>query len=561
MNHKSGRAPLYHDADARKRIAHLCDAHSFIEWLPPSDHLTSPHLIALNVPVEFDDGVVIGSGRISGKEVFCAAQQGGFIGGAVGEVHGAKITGLLERAGSGKPVPPRGSPGDTPAGKPAACIFLIDSGGVRLHEANAGLIAVSEMLRALLDLRSEGVPCIALVGGKEGAFGGMGIFAKCCDYVVMSENGRLGMSGPGVIEDVMGVEEFDAGDRAMIWRTYGGKHRYLLRECDDFVEDSVDAFRGAAITRMGTPRPITCEGLMQEQRELEKRWSAFGMCRDAVELWRMLGVERPEEVQSLPSEEFLHAAAVRDQGFPDTAALKETSAKPMKPPGILGLLFPRGNECVVRKNVITGHAHVGGETVSVIGTTNHATIDIGMCLRLADHVLDTVESHPGRPMVMLVDCAGQELSRRAELLGINGYFAHLIKCLHLARRRGHHLISIVYGKAISGAFLSFGLIADQIYGLPGAEVGVMKLSAMSRVTRIPERRLRQLGETSPVFAPGIENFMRLGGIREIWQEGDLAEKVAAALKVAERADTRRELGYERKGRLLAHVVAERVKSA
>ncbi|MCX6356393.1 MAG: biotin-independent malonate decarboxylase subunit gamma [Candidatus Aureabacteria bacterium] len=235
--------------------------------------------------------------------------------------------------------------------------------------------------------------------------------------------------------------------------------------------------------------------------------------------------------------------------------------KEARSPAILARLFPAGHRCEVRRGVITGRAVCAGREIAVIGTTNHTTIDIPMSLRLSAHVLATVESAPGMPIVMLVDCAGQQLSREAELLGINGYFAHLLKCLHHARASGHHLVSVVYGKALSGAFLSFGLMGDQVYGITGSEVGVMKLSAMARVTKISERQLRRLGETSAVFAPGMENFMRLGGNQEIWTaEGEVEDRLAAALRVADRDDRRRALGAERGGRTLARMVAEKVKA-
>lgn len=226
---------------------------------------------------------------------------------------------------------------------------------------------------------------------------------------------------------------------------------------------------------------------------------------------------------------------------------------------ILSRLFPGGHRCAVEGGVVTGYATAGNGGVSVIGTAAHAAIDIPMSLRLASHVLETVESRPGMPIVMLVDSAGQVLSKEAEMLGINGCFAHLLKCLHLARQRGHHLVSIVYGEAISGAFLSFGLMGDQIYGLFSAEVHVMKLSAMAVITKIPEERLERLSRTAPVFAPGIENFKRLGGIDELWPDGELAERLAGALSVSDRTDRRRELGEARGGRLLARVVAELVR--
>ena len=67
---------------------------------------------------------------------------------------------------------------------------------------------------------------------------------------VVSEHGRIGVSGPEVIETNMGVEEFDARDRALIWRTMGGKHRYLIGGADVFVDDSASAFREAAIAAL-----------------------------------------------------------------------------------------------------------------------------------------------------------------------------------------------------------------------------------------------------------------------------------------------------------------------
>ena len=60
---------------------------------------------------------------------------------------------------------------------------------------------------------------------------------------------------------------------------------------------------------------------------------------------------------------------------------------------------------------------------------------------------------PPRPMVLLVDTSGQALSRHEELIGINGYLAHVAACVDLARRSGFPSLSLVYGEAVSGGFL------------------------------------------------------------------------------------------------------------
>lgn len=275
---------------ARQRITGLLDSGSFVEILPPSERHFSPHLPVLGQPVAFDDGVVIGEGRLGGALVLIASQEPAFMGGSVGEVHGAKITGLLERAVERRP---------------SAVLLLLDTGGVRLHEANAGLIAISEIQRAIFEARLADIPVIVLIGGSNGCYGGLGIVAKCCDYVIISEEGRLSVSGPEVIEAAHGVEEFDARDRALVWRTMGGKHRYLLGDADEIVSDDITAFRNAALNRLELCRPLSLESMEHEQALLEHRLTHFSDCTDAVEIWAALGIENTAAVPLMDISAFL----------------------------------------------------------------------------------------------------------------------------------------------------------------------------------------------------------------------------------------------------------------
>ena len=294
-----GRGHSYYESNARKRIAKLLDDATFQELLGPAERLTSPHLEPLGQPCSFDDGVIIGSGRLNGLPILVASQEGAFMGGAVGEVHGAKLTGLLERA---------------VLEKPAAVLLLLESGGVRLHEANAGLIAISEIIRALLLTRDAGIPVIGLIGGANGCFGGMGIVARCCDSLIINEEGRLGLSGPDVIETTMGVEEFDASDRALVWRTFGGKHRYLLGEVQALVEDDIAAFRTAVIDTIKKAQPLSLASLQQEHAELSRRLVDYGDCQDGAEVWSEMGIDEPKNLPLLDIQSFLQAVANRNQG-------------------------------------------------------------------------------------------------------------------------------------------------------------------------------------------------------------------------------------------------------
>ncbi|WP_266103545.1 biotin-independent malonate decarboxylase subunit beta [Xanthomonas campestris] len=290
----------YYEADARERIDGLLDAGSFSEFVGPRRRLVSPHLAQLDVPGAFDDGVIVGQGTLQGRNVLIAAQQGAFMGGGVGEVHGAKLTGLLERAS---------------ATRPDAVLLLLDTGGVRLHEANAGLIAISEVMRATLDTRAAGIPVLALIGSGNGAFGGMGIVARCCSAVIMSEEGRLSLSGPDVIETVRGVEEFDARDRALVWRVTGGKHRYLLGEARTLVADRIAAFADAAASTLDTlsepDGDAALQALERAHQHLCARIDAYGDCRDGPEIWTRQGIANAQRLPLLDTDAFLAVTADR----------------------------------------------------------------------------------------------------------------------------------------------------------------------------------------------------------------------------------------------------------
>jgi malonate decarboxylase gamma subunit len=110
--------------------------------------------------------------------------------------------------------------------------------------------------------------------------------------------------------------------------------------------------------------------------------------------------------------------------------------------------------------LLHGSAELDGRMLAVVGTTDHAAIGVELALAQARLVLQTVREHPGRPIVLLVDTQGQRLRHRDELLGINRYMAHLGCCIELARRRGHRVIGLVYDQALSGGFITSGLIAD-----------------------------------------------------------------------------------------------------
>ena len=283
----------WYEASARARVRLLLDAGSFQEFIGPEMREASPHLRVFDLPEQFDDGILVGRGSIGGSPVFVAAQEGRFMGGAFGEVHGAKLTGLLRAARDVKSIP---------------VLILFDTGGVRLQEANAGELAIAEIMRAVIEARTAGVKVIGLIGGRSGCYGGGGLIAGCCSALAVSEQGRIGVSGPEVIETNRGVEEFDAKDRALVWRTMGGKHRRLLGAADVFADDTVEGFRDAALELLGLVGTFDLDRLKAEQVRLADRLRSFGACEDAVDIWTAAGIAHAETIPELPAAQFIALA-------------------------------------------------------------------------------------------------------------------------------------------------------------------------------------------------------------------------------------------------------------
>lgn len=279
----------FYEKTARARIQAVVDTQSFNEILKPTEVEVSPHLSALDIPGSFDDGVIIGTARLNGTPVHIMAQEGQFMGGAVGEIHGAKIVGLLHKAIQDQAQ---------------AVLFFVDSGGVRLHEANAGLIAISEIMRAMLQVRNAGIPIITVIGGTCGAFGGMGISACLSSTIIMTEEGRLALSGPEVIETVKGVEEFESKDRALVWRVTGGKHRYLLNHVQALVEDDIADIRDAILTHLDAKvASLDLEQLLQQQQQLEQQYQNWFGKNDGLQIWHEMGISQPEKIPMLSAHE------------------------------------------------------------------------------------------------------------------------------------------------------------------------------------------------------------------------------------------------------------------
>jgi malonate decarboxylase beta subunit len=223
------------ELNARARAQSLMDSGSWSELVGPFDRIESPWLPLQGVAPQSDDGCVVLKGMIAGKAAVVIALEGGFQAGSMGEVSGAKMTAALDLATM-----------DSQNGKTTAAVLLLETGGVRLQEANLGLNAVAEVMASILALRQH-APVITVIAGTVGCFGGMALAAELSSYIVMTPEARLGLNGPEVIEQESGIEEFDSSDRTLIWAINGGEQRVGIGVADELVSD--DAQKIAAIVR------------------------------------------------------------------------------------------------------------------------------------------------------------------------------------------------------------------------------------------------------------------------------------------------------------------------
>ncbi|HEV2733482.1 MAG TPA: biotin-independent malonate decarboxylase subunit beta, partial [Longimicrobiaceae bacterium] len=170
MTAPSSARTRFTELSARERAAALLDPGTFRELIGPFERVESPHLEPQGLVPASDDGVVVARGEIEGEGAVVLGIEGLFQGGGIGEVSGAKIAGALEL-----------SLRDAERGEATRPVLLLETGGIRLQEANLGLLVVAEIHAAIVALRRY-VPVVCVIAGPVGCFGGMAVAAGLCSY-------------------------------------------------------------------------------------------------------------------------------------------------------------------------------------------------------------------------------------------------------------------------------------------------------------------------------------------------------------------------------------------
>jgi malonate decarboxylase beta subunit len=482
---------------ARDRARSLLDAGTFRELLDPFARLESPHLPVQEIVPQSDDGVVIARGKLGDKNALVLSLEGGFQGGSVGEVNGAKIAGALELALR-----------DAREGKRIFPVLILDTGGIRLQEANLGLLAISEIHSGIVALR-EFVPVIGVIAGRVGCFGGMAIAAALCSFLIGSEVGRLGLNGPEVIEQEAGTNEFDAHDRVLIWQTLGCRRRLAMGQIDLLADDSVEAIKECIATHINI-------GVTKKQRGTVARTREIAAQTQKIQDHATADLE-PDGAKTSSS----------GRGRRWYNALMENAAEPAE-----------------GKSLLVGDAQWGTETIRAISVVanplarfpraRQGQMGVEEGWGIARAIWEAIDSDlkTKRAILVIVDVPGQAFGLQEEQLGIHLSLAAAVDAYIAAREFGHPVVALIVGKAISGAFLAHGLQASEILALDDArvEIHVMSEASVARVTRRSLREVAALAKIAPSTAREVHSFADLGGISRLLKVNDADEPAAESIE-------------------------------
>lgn len=202
--HKKGRLT------ARERIALLFDPGSFTEI----DSLVLPRYEAYmgGKASRYGDGVVTGFGHINGRYAIAASQDAAVMGGSLGEMHANKIVKAIRMAlAYGCPF-----------------IALNDSGGARIQEGVDSLGGYAKIFEANCEA-SGVIPQISVIMGP--CAGGAVYSPALTDFVFMTENSYMFITGPNVVKAVMQEEvSFEELGGGMVHSQESGVCHFLARD-------------------------------------------------------------------------------------------------------------------------------------------------------------------------------------------------------------------------------------------------------------------------------------------------------------------------------------------
>ncbi len=430
---------------ARERIATLTDADSFLE---SQKYMTcrsdSFGLEKHRIP---GDGVVSGSARIDGREVWLSSQDFTVLGGSLGEMHAMRIAEAQESALKMR--------------KPF--IQINDSGGARIQEGIYSLDGYGKIFRNNI-LSSGVIPQISLILGP--CAGGAAYSPALTDFVFMVDGlSQMYITGPDVIRTVTGEQvSHDQLGGASAHASKSGNIHFSCRsekECFEKVKQLLSYLPSSSDETV----PVLSEGKDRKARKstkvaniipdrITKAYNIIDIINDIVDAMSFL------EVQS-----------------------------------------------EYAKSMVTGFARLGGRSIGIVANQPNSmsgTLDINSSDKGA-RFIRTCDAF-NIPILSLVDIPGYMPGTLQEYGGI---IRHGAKMLYAIGEATVPKVSVVVRKAYGGAYIAMAsksLGYDRVIALSGASIAVMGADGAAEI--IYRKELAASPDPAQLKRAKIEEFQR-----------------------------------------------------
>ena len=443
-----------------ERLEALCDAGSL--------HVIRSEVTSrrMGEKARAGDGVIGAAGRVHGRPVFAYAQDTSFAGGSLGEQHADTIVRVLQLAGQAR----------------APVVGFVASAGARMQEGVAALAGYGRIFGEHVRLSGR-VPQISVIAGASA--GGGSYSPALTDFIVMTRDASMFLTGPGVVREVMG-EDVDAAE-------LGGPQVHERNGvCHNVVEDDLAAAKHVRRLLSYFPQHAGHDPPAGPPVEPQPGSPADVVPADPRKVYDVRDV----------------LARVLDGG-----ELLE--------------IQPRW-----ARNLVTGFARLDGRPVGVLANQP----------RWIGGVLDADSAQKGArfvrtcntfnlPLLVFVDTPGFMPGTAQERSGV---IRHGAKLLHAFAEGEVPKLTVVLRKAFGGAYITMNsraLGAHLSFAWPGAELGVM--GARQAVGIIHHRRPAH--EHEALAAEYAETHLRAsvaaseGHVDELIEPGDTRARLAWGL--------------------------------
>lgn len=426
---------------AWERIDILLDPGSFDEM----DGLVQPRYESYlgGKQSRLGDGIITGFGLINGRHVMVAAQDISVMGGTFGEMHSEKIVKSLRMA--------------TRCGVPF--IGLYDSGGARIQEGVDSLSGIAK----IFDANCEASGVIPQISAIMGTCAGGAVYSPALtDFVLMTENSYMFITGPDVVRAVMQED--------LSFEELGGGTVHN-------VESGVSHF------------------LAKDDRE------CLAMVRELLNYLPSNNQNDPPYVKPIDDPERL---------CPELEQIVPTAAnKSYDVHKVIASILDDGKFLEVHalwaQNIVIGFGRLNGWVVGIVANQPMVlagTIDINAAVKAA-HFIRICDTY-NIPIITLQDVPGFLPGRAQEYGGIIRNGARMIYAYSEATVAK---LLVVLRKSYGGAYCvmsSRGLRGDLLYAWPNAEFAVM--GAEGAVNILFRNELKNAPESQQRRKELVEDF-------------------------------------------------------